>query len=393
MGEKLKLKLAINAWYWPSISLGLGQYLRNLLPALLEADDRLELHLVSPIPFEAPLTEPANLVQSLYYHVAPTPFSPQTTHLARLWFEQITFPQACQKLDADLVHVPYYGLPLYLPLPTVVTIPDLIPLMLKAYRRNLPLRLYILFVALAAPRAKIILTLSEASKRDILSHLKVSQEQVRVTYLAPAPHFQPVRDSQRLNALKQKYRLPENFVLYLGGYAVHKNIGALLQAFKQVKPILGQQVGLVLAGALPGKASRLYPDPLQLAERMGLELDIVTPGRIAAADLPALYSAAAVFVYPSAYEGFGFPVLEAMACGTPVVTTNAASIPELAGSAAFQLDPTDSDAIAASIICLCTDKAAREEMVERGYTQVKKFTWRSAALKTLQAYQAAYGLP
>jgi glycosyltransferase involved in cell wall biosynthesis len=262
-------------------------------------------------------------------------------------------------------------------------------MVLREYQQSLGLRLYILLAATAAPRARVILTLSEASRQDILSKLKVPAERVRLTYLAPAPYFQPVRDHQQLTHLKQKYKLPENFILYLGGYAFHKNIKTLLQAFKQVKTALGEGHFLVLAGELPPKASSLYPDPLQLAYQMDLEASIITPGPIAEEDLPALYSAARVFVYPSCYEGFGLPVLEAMACGTPVVTTNAASIPELAGTAAFQLDPDDSTSIAAAIIQLYSDETVRTEMVDRGYSQVRKFTWAETATKTAQIYQEA----
>jgi glycosyltransferase involved in cell wall biosynthesis len=120
---------------------------------------------------------------------------------------------------------------------------------------------------------------------------------------------------------------------------------------------------------------------------LGIEKYIVTPGWIAEEDKPLLYAAATVFVYPSRYEGFGLPVLEAMACGTPVVTSNAASIPELAGPAAFQLDPGDTKHIAAPILRLCTEEAARDDMLERGFKQVEKFSWAKTAAETLQAYR------
>jgi glycosyltransferase involved in cell wall biosynthesis len=120
---------------------------------------------------------------------------------------------------------------------------------------------------------------------------------------------------------------------------------------------------------------------------LGIEEYIVTPGWIAEEDRPLVYAAATVFVFPSRYEGFGLPVLEAMACGAPVVTTNAASIPELAGPAAFQLDPNDTKHIAASIIRLCTEEESNDEMIERGFAQAEKFNWEKTAQQTLQAYQ------
>jgi glycosyltransferase involved in cell wall biosynthesis len=379
------LKVAINAWFWDNPSVGSGQYLRYLLPALLEADQSLEIFLVSAQPFQPPLPAYPNLKGQ----VAPTPFGNQASNLAKVWFEQITFPRACRKLRADVAHVPYFGSPLAPATPTVVTIHDLIPLVLPEYRGSLPVRLYTSLVAAAAPQAKLILADSQASRRDILQRLGVPAEQVRVVYLAPAPHFQPAETWQQIVAIKMKYHLPENFVLYLGGYDVRKNVKALLHAYTWVSATLGDQYPLVLAGHLPQRDSDFFPDPRRMARELGLETFIITPGWIAEEDKPLLYAAATVFVYPSRYEGFGLPVLEAMACGTPVVTTNAASIPELAGPAAFQLDPNDTKHMAAPIIRLCTEENSRDDMIERGFTQVEQFSWTKTAQETLQAYREA----
>jgi glycosyltransferase involved in cell wall biosynthesis len=380
------LKIAINAWFWDNPAVGSGQYLKYLLPALLELDDSLEISLISPKPFNPkPETPPSNLK----FQVMPTPLPNQASNLAKVWFEQITFPRACRKLGVEIAHVPYFGSPLSPTVPTVVTIHDLIPMMLPEYRAGLLLRLYTSLVAAAAPQAKIILADSEASKRDILQKLGVSSEQVRVVYLAPAPHFQPAQTWQQIVDIKRKYHLPENFVLYLGGYDTRKNVSALLHAFTWVSATLGDQYPLVLAGCLPQTDTAFFPDPLRIARELGIAEYVVTPGWIAEEDKPLLYSAATVFVYPSRYEGFGLPVLEAMACGTPVVTTNAASIPELAGPAAFQLDPNDTKHMAAPIIRLCTEESSNDEMIERGFAQVEKFSWEKTAAETLQAYREA----
>ncbi len=394
--NSVMMRVAINAWFWDKPSVGSGQYLKYLLPALLEADNSLEIILVSPKSFDstnARQTRPeivANYSErNLKFQVTPTPFRRQASHLAKVWFEQITFPRACQKLEVDVAHVPYFGSPLSPTTPTVVTIHDLIPMILPEYRGKVLARLYTSLVAAATPRAKIILTDSEWSKRDILRKLGRPEEQVRVVYLAPAPHFQPAETWQQIIDIKAKYNLPENFVLYLGGYDARKNIKSLLYAFTWISATLTDMYPLVLAGELPQKDSVLYPDPLRIARELGIEEYIVTPGWIAEADLPLLYSAATVFIYPSYYEGFGLPVLEAMACGTPVVTTNATSIPELAGPAAFQLDPNDTKQIAAPIIRLCTDEESNDEMIERGFEQVEKFSWRKTAQQTLQAYREA----
>jgi glycosyltransferase involved in cell wall biosynthesis len=376
----------VNAWFWDKPSVGSGQYLKWLLPALLEADDGLEITLLSPKAFD-PIPNPAN--PNLKFSVTPTPMSNQSSSLAKVWFEQITFPRTCRKLGVDLAHVPYFGSPLSPSVPTVVTVHDLIPMVLSEYRGDWRVRLYTSLVAAAAPRAKIILADSHASKRDILGKLQVPDEQVRVIYLAPAPHYRPAETWQQIVEIKEKYNLPDEFVLYLGGYDVRKNISALLHAYTWVSSTLQDAFPLVLAGELPKADTPFFPDPLRIARELNLEKYIITPGWIAEEDKPLLYAAATVFVFPSRYEGFGLPVLEAMACGTPVVTTNAASIPELAGPAAFQLDPADTKHMAAPILRLCTEENSNDEMIERGFDQVEKFSWQQTAAETLQAYRDA----
>ena len=390
------MKVAINAWFWDRPSVGSGQYLKYLMPALLGVDNRLEVTLVSPKPFEPAGTPPAALdtagAPDLKFHIAKTPFSNQNSNLAKVWFEQITFPRACRRLGVDLAHVPYFGSSLSPLVPTIVTIHDLIPMILPEYRGNWRVRLYTSLVAAAAQRAKLILADSQASKRDILEKLGVPEGRVRVIYLAPGPDFRPADSWAQIVEVKNKYDLPDEFVLHLGGYDVRKNISALLHAFTWVSSTLKDAYPLVLAGELPQADTPLFPDPMRIARRLNIDRYVVTPGWIAEADLPLLYSAATVFVYPSRYEGFGLPVLEAMACGTPVVTTNASSIPELAGPAAFQLDPNDTKHIAAPILRLCTEESSNDEMIERGFSQVQKFSWAMTAAETLAAYREAVSI-
>lgn len=378
------MKVAINAWFEDNPSVGSGQYLKYLLPALLDADDRLEVHLISPKPFSSLVHLPR-----VTGHIVKTPYPNQAGNLAKVWFEQITFPRACRRLGVDVAHVPYFGSPLSPGVPTVVTIHDLIPMLLPEYRGSVLVRLYTSLVAAAAVQAKRVLADSEASRRDILGKLGLPEAQVRVIYLAPAPHFRPAESWAQIAGFLEKYHLPQTFVLYLGGYDARKNVSALLHAYTWVSATLGEQFPLVLAGRLPEVETRLFPDPLRIARELGIEQFILTPGWIPEEDCPLLYAAATVFVYPSRYEGFGLPVLEAMACGTPVVTTNAASIPELAGPAAFQLDPGDTKHIAAPIIRLCTEEESVDELVARGFAQVEKFSWSKTAEQTLQAYREA----
>jgi glycosyltransferase involved in cell wall biosynthesis len=178
-------------------------------------------------------------------------------------------------------------------------------------------------------------------------------------------------------------------VLWLSGFDVRKNARVLLHAYTWVYEALGDDYPLVMAGRLPSKDSPFFPDPRRIAIERGIADAVRFPGWVDEADKPALYSAATVFAFPSRYEGFGLPILEAMACGTPVVTSNTSSLPELAGGAAFQIDPDDSRRLGAAIIALCVQEDLHEEMREKGFAQASRFTWTKTARETLAAYRGA----
>jgi glycosyltransferase involved in cell wall biosynthesis len=353
-----------------------------LVPALVEQDQALEITLVAPDWI-------ARQREALPPHVTLQPVACRSGNLGKLWFEQVAFPRACRRLGVDLAHVPYFASPLSPPVPTVVTVHDLIPMVLPLYRGGPLVRLYTSLVAAAAARARLILADSQASRQDILDHLPVPASRVQVVYLAPAPQYRPVDDASLLDAVRRKYALPESFVLWLAGFDVRKNARALLHAYTWVHSALGDDYPLVMAGGLPAKDTPFFPDPRRLAAALALAGAIRFPGWIDEADKPALYSAATVFAFPSHYEGFGLPILEAMACGTPVVTSNTTSLPELAGTAAFQVDPDDPRRLSAALIALCTQEELRQEMRQKGLAQAARFTWEKTAGETLAAYRRA----
>ncbi|MGC8879909.1 MAG: glycosyltransferase family 4 protein [Anaerolineae bacterium] len=374
------MRVAINGWFWDQPTTGSGQMVRQLVPALLEADDSLEIVLVLP-------GWAANQVTMLSPRVQVVATLCHRSHIGKVWFEQFTFPRLCARLGVDLVHIPYFASPLQPLQRTLVTIHDLIPLVLPAYRGGPLVRLYTALVATAARRAHLILTDSHASCRDIIEHLRVPDNRVRVVYLAAAPHYRPVSDTVALQSVRQKYELPERFVLWLSSFDVRKNVAALLHAYTWVVDALGDTYPLVMAGNLPTRNTSLFPDPRRIATELGIAAAVLYPGFIAEEDKPAVYSAATAFVYPSRYEGFGLPVLEAMACGTPVVTSSVSSLPELVGEAAFQVSPEDTRSMAAAIIALCVDETLREEMRRRGLARASTFTWQHTASTTLDAYR------
>jgi glycosyltransferase involved in cell wall biosynthesis len=377
------MHVAINGWFWSQPATGSGQTVRYLVPALAKQDPALEITLVVP----EWATEQG--VRALPERVRLLPVLCRHGNWGKVWFEQRTFPGVCQQIGVDLAHVPYFASPLSPPLPTLVTIHDLIPLVLPEYRGSVWVRLYTSLVASAASQARLVLTDSEASKRDILTHLSIPDARVRVVYLAPAPQYGPIEDRSVLDAVSRKYDLPKTFVLWLSAFDVRKNARGLLHAYTWVHSSLGKDYPLVMAGRLPAADTRFFPDPKRAARELGLKEVVRFPGWVDESDKPALYSLATVFAFPSYYEGFGLPILEAMACGTPVVTSNAASLPELAGSAAFQIDPHDTRHLGAAIIALCVQEDLHAEMREKGLARAAQFTWEETARQTLAAYQQA----
>jgi glycosyltransferase involved in cell wall biosynthesis len=380
------MRVAINGWFWDQPSTGSGQTVRYLVPALVAQDSTLEITLVVP-----EWATDRQAIGTMPQRVTLSPVACRPGNLGKLWFEQRTFPRTCCQLGVDVAHIPYFASSLSPMLPTVLTIHDLIPMILPEYRGGVLVRLYTSLVASAAERARLILTDSEASRRDILSHLKLPDSRVRVVYLAPAPHYRPVDDPDRLEAVRRKYDLPKGFVLWLSGFDVRKNAQALLHAYTWVYEALGDDYPLVMAGRLPEVDTHFFPDPRRIAAELGVSQAVRFPGWVDEADKPALYSAATAFVFPSCYEGFGLPILESMACGTPVVTSNAASLPELAGAAAFQVDPGDPRRLAAAVIALCLEEDLHAQMRERGLARAAQFTWEKTARETLAAYQQALG--
>jgi glycosyltransferase involved in cell wall biosynthesis len=306
----------------------------------------------------------------------------------KLRFEQFTFPRLCRELRADVAHVPYWGSPLAPSIPTVVSILDLIPLLLPEYRGGPLVRAYTGLVKAAAQNAALVLTISESSKRDIIQHLGIPESRVRVTYLAADARYSPKRDVVDTAALRQHHpNLPQEYVLYLGGLDPRKNIETLLQVYTWVQGTIGQDYPLVIAGKLPEMHTEFFRDPLVIAKALEVEDVVRCIGPVAEDDKPALYRSASAFLYPTRYEGFGLPALEALACGVPVVGSNASSVPEIVGAAGMLVDPDDARSMAGALIAVVTEYELHERLAEAAVEQAAKFSWEKCARETLDAYR------
>ncbi|HEX6387741.1 MAG TPA: glycosyltransferase family 1 protein [Anaerolineae bacterium] len=353
---------------------GIGRYVSNLAQAMgaqLGAEERLLLLQDSSRRSRWQLPLATEQVQRL--EMAVSPFA-----LRQQW----QIPRCLRGQQARLYHSPYYLMPYWTRLPTVLTLYDQIP---RRFPHMVSARARLLFQLttwLALRRADHVITISEATRRDLLAAYRLSPERITAVPLAPDSHFRPQLPAA-MARIRRQYHLPDRYLLYVGINKPHKNLVRLLEAWKLVTEDMADPPTLLIAGAWDSR----YPEPMTRAAELQLAESIRFLGPIPEKDLPALYTGAAVFVFPSLYEGFGLPVIEAMACGTAVACSNTSSLPEVAGDAALYFDPAIPRAIAGAIGRLLADEGLRNELAQRGMAQAAQFSWSKTAEATLRIYR------
>jgi glycosyltransferase involved in cell wall biosynthesis len=359
---------------------GIGRYTRGLVSAATQLDHENQYVLLVAGGSSKP-PQPLSVAANLDWR--PIPASDRA--LAILW-HRLRLPLFADVWagGADLFHSPDFTLPPLWRAKGILTVHDLT---FMHYPECAPPGL-VTFLRAAVPRsirrARLVLADSESTKRDILDLLGIRPEKIRVVYAGVGPEFRPIDDPQILTDARERHGLAWPFMLNVGTLEPRKNHVRLIQSFARLLP-RHPDLRLVLVG---GKGW-LYGDVQAELARLKLQDRVVFPGFVADADLPAVYSLASVFAYPSLYEGFGLPVLEAMACGTPVVCSNVSSLPEVAGDAALQVDPMDVEALALAIDQALTNETMRQALRRQGLAQAARFTWPAAARTLLEAYQAA----
>jgi glycosyltransferase involved in cell wall biosynthesis len=300
--------------------------------------------------------------------------------------EQLELPRILRRHKVDLLHSPHFNLPLLRPCPAVVTIHDVIYLACKQDMASRVGRFYYRGMMAASVRlARVVLTDSEFSRNDIVRYLGADPQKIEVIYPGVDPGFRRVTEAN-CQAVLSRYRIDQEFILYTGIYKLRKNHAGLLRAFR-VFLKAGGEAKLVIAGPLHEGEAELR----RLAEELGISESIIYAGFVPDADLPALYSAARLYACPSLYEGFGFTVLEAMACELPVVCSPETSLPEVAGDAALYANSRNPDEFAAALQRVFSDSDLRSRMVTAGLKNCQRFNWHCAARRTLAAYHHASG--
>jgi len=300
----------------------------------------------------------------------------------RLW-THTRFAAALFRDRPDVTFVPAHTLPLVFPGPGVVTVHDLGYLYFPAAHPSRARRYLDWSTRHSVRRAARVLADSVATAQDVAAHYGVPESRITLVYPGVDEALHPVTDPAALAAVRARYGLPERYLLFLGTLQPRKNIARLVEGYSRWRARSGRSdVALVLAGP----QGWLF-DPAWLH---GAE-DVIRPGYVRDEDVAALYSGALALLFPSLHEGFGFPVLEAMRCGTPVITSTTSSLPEVAGDAALLVNPRDSNAIADAIERVLTDSALRRRLIAAGFEQAQAFTWARAAQTTLAALEHAAG--
>jgi len=371
------LHIAIDAH---SVGTGLAgneTYITNLIEALaaLDAVNRYTLYVTKRSAVER--------FAGRWPHVSVRRTLPHTP-LVRI---PLTFPVELRRRPVDLLHVQFTAPP-FVPCPVVSTIHDLtfehLP---ETFKRRSWMQLR-LTVRRTARTAAHIITPSEFSRRDLIETYGVAPARVSVTPYAAAPHFRPA-SADGVAEVKRRYGIGGEYVLAVGSIQPRKNLVRLIRAYSDLRRRRSQAKLPQLV--LVGKRAWLYGETLRAVEQSGVAANVIFTNYVPEQDLPALYTGALCFVYPSYFEGFGLPPLEAMGCGAPVIAGDRTSLPEVVGDAGLLVNPFDTDAIGAAIERVIDDNELRTRLRTRGLERAALFSWRETALKTFEVYQRATG--
>lgn len=357
---------------------GVGYYTEHLLQHLAcevaATGDELVVVSNKPIDTQAPLPPHVRVHEGHRFPV-------------RIGWMQLRAARALRALEPDVAHFTNGMIPAGSPVSTIVTVHDM---SLRLFPRCHPVRRVLLnrpLMRVAIQRAAAIVTVSESARRDLLRLHGVPAERVSVVHEAASPAFRPIDDRDRLDTVRARYGLPERFILYVGTIEPRKNLPRLVDAFAAARRAAVPHC-LVCVGPY-GWSSR---DLSRHIEERGVSDVVHFTGYVPFEDLPAIYNLAEFFVFPSLYEGFGLPVVEAMACGTAVITSATSSLGEIAGDAAELIDPTNTDSLLAAIRRLATDAALRRDLAERGRQRSRAFSWTQTAKEMLAVYHRAAGI-
>jgi len=369
------VRIGIDATALPPQPVGAGNYIIQLTRALVSSDfdHQLVIYAQNHGPDLINLPPDGEVEWQIVDDMSPG---------VRLIWEQTRFPGLIGRTKIDLLHSLHYTKPLILPCASVVTFHDM-TFFLYPHLHTRARRWYFPpMMRLSAKQANTIVTVSESTRRDAIRLLGVDPGKVTTTQLGVDASFRVINDLHAKKEIALKYDLPEKFILYLGTIEPRKNLPLLVRAYRLLVDN-GTHLKLILVG----KYGWMYQEVFNLVSELSLEDMVQFTGYIPQVELPLIYNLASLFVYPTIYEGFGLPVLEAMACGLPVITSDIASLPEIVGEAGILVPTGDLDALFDAMKMVTHDKELREKLTNQGLLRARNFSWERTAQLTLQVYQ------
>jgi glycosyltransferase involved in cell wall biosynthesis len=374
----MAVRIGVNALQLRTRNSGVGQYVYQMVSSLLSSGtDQFQIYLshgMTPVEWSS---GQSTVIKEI-------PFRKEQ-FIFRNLYELFFFGSALGRDNLSLFWSPDTKLPLFLPsnIPYVVTVHDL-AIFREPETYELSRAIYWRKLFKHAIRSSAcIVAISQTTKNDLIELMNIPPEKIRVIYDGVSPSFRLIDDQVHLARVASKYSLPNQFLLFVGLFGPRKNIAGILQAYAILKKKHHASHHLVMVGERGWR----YRTDLELVQRLGLENDVVFPGFVEDEDLPAVYNLADVFIFPSLYEGFGLPVLEAMACGTPVVTSNLSALPEVVGTSGVLVDPRDPEEIALGVHRLLSNSKLASSLVKAGLERSSHFTWENAAEQLMAVFQ------
>jgi glycosyltransferase involved in cell wall biosynthesis len=351
---------------------GVGRYTQNLLKGLAAIDKENEYILFCHAQSQNLAPETPNFVKTI---ITQPVFSMSS---------QLSWAREVNQADLDIFHSPYFVLPLLFAPNSVVTIHDLIPLLFPGNLKSKAAQMYYTtMIKLTTKKAERIIAVSDRTKEDLIKHLGISAGKITVIPEAADERYHPLDVKEKdFRTVLKKYA-SHQFLLYVGNYKPHKNLIRLVEAFHEALPDLPKGAQLVIIGP----RDKRYPEASRLVKKLGLEKSVILAGYVSEEELLILYNSATAFIFPSLYEGFGLPPLEAMASGLPVISSNLSSLPEVVGNAALPINPEDVDDIGQAIVRVFSDEDLRRDLRKKGLARAKKFSWQKTAEMTLEVYE------
>lgn len=366
---------------------GFKTYTENLVAALanIDTDNEYVLYLDRSPSEQTKLSASSNFIYRIVPGMLPV--------LGMPWREQVGLSHQIMRDKLDLFHAPSLTAPLRLTCPLVVTIHDMIWYFPEKFsnsksrsvQRKMMEWYYRLVPQFAIRHAAAILTVSQAAKESITQQFGLPVEKLFVTHEAASQVYGPVKDPQQIKAIRHKYKLTFEFILAIGSADPRKNISTLVQAYALLPPDLQNRYKLVIVWTHHFLTTKLAKQ----IEKLKLTNNVQFLKQVSNEDLVLLYNAASLFAFPSRYEGFGLPLLEAMACGAPVIASNNSSIPEIVGDAGLLVETEDVETLASTMVHVLTDETTQRQLIQKGFERAASFSWEKCAYQTVAVYKQA----